>query len=292
MELLDGETLGDLIQRKQRLAPTRAVRTLLPIASALAAAHEAGIVHRDLKPDNVILSPDGSGGVVPKLVDFGIAKLRRPGAGDMAITRAGDILGSVDYMSPEQARGTAEVDERTDGWALCVLVYEAITGTRPFRGKNDDAILSAILLDDPAPPSGLGVDDEGLWTILSRGLEKSPEVRWPTVRALGKALARWALERGVEHDVAGTSLAAHWLGKNAVTDKLPPEAQDLAELDHAELVARLKHTPASDAASAQEAGPPEPDPPPPRVPIARAPWAVIAAAMAFVAAVAVALTQC
>ena len=104
MELLNGESLAAILRRKKRLSPANAVQTLLPVASALASAHGKGIVHRDLKPDNVLLITDESGALVPKVVDFGIAKLLSSDP-DRPFTLAGEVLGSPDYMSPEQARG-------------------------------------------------------------------------------------------------------------------------------------------------------------------------------------------
>ena len=269
MELLEGESLSPLLARKGRLDPERAVRTLLPIASALAAAHEHGIVHRDLKPDNVILVPQPGGAVVPKLVDFGIAKLRvdgprsirlppgtTPADAASALTRVGDVLGSLCYMSPEQARGTSEVDARTDVWALSVMLYQAMVGETPFAGADDDAILNGVLLDDPKPPAEQGVDDLGLWPIVARGLEKDVEARWPTMKSLGVELAKWAAARGVETDVAAASLA-QWLGQHKVTDAVSPERKELARLDHAELAERAKASKPG-AVAREESEPPLP----------------------------------
>ncbi|MEJ7735246.1 MAG: serine/threonine-protein kinase [Polyangiaceae bacterium] len=206
MELLRGESLGDLLARKRRLRAVDAVRTLLPVASALVAAHAEGIVHRDLKPDNIFLVEDGDGTVLPKVVDFGIAKFKQsPDA--QRVTLTGAIVGSPDYMSPEQARGKHDdIDERTDIWALCVVLYEAMTGNRPFPGDNYTAQLSSILLDDPTPITELAAGDTDLWAVLQRGLEKDPAVRWPTMRSLAAALAEWAAARDVTTDIAGTTL--------------------------------------------------------------------------------------
>jgi len=210
MEVLHGESLAETIARKRRLTTAAAVRTLLPVASALAAAHGKGIVHRDLKPDNVLLVTDDRGVVVPKVVDFGIAKLHHEEA-VRTTTQAGVILGSPHYMSPEQACGRSDVDHRTDVWAFCVMLYEAVTGVKPFDGGNYNALMSSILLRDPPPWSELGVDDELLWSIVQKGLEKEPDDRFPSMRVLGAALAEWAQDVGVETDAAGNSLKAHWL---------------------------------------------------------------------------------
>jgi serine/threonine-protein kinase len=210
MELLRGESLGELLDRKGRLAAHHAVRILLPIASALAVAHDKDIVHRDLKPDNVFLAKTDLGGVVPKIVDFGIAKLKRDPAARHT-TQAGVVLGSPDYMSPEQARGKGEVDEASDIWALAVVLYESVTGHRPFGGDNYNEQISAILLDDPEPTTEFSAGDEALWKIIERGLAKNRAQRWPTMREFGRALAEWAVSRGISADVCGTSLVEHWL---------------------------------------------------------------------------------
>jgi serine/threonine-protein kinase len=195
------------------------VRTLLPIASALAAAHEKGIVHRDLKPDNVVLVADGRKRV-PKVVDFGIAKLRVDDL-ERHVTQAGTVLGSPDYMSPEQARGKVDVDERVDIWALAVVLYETVTGSRPFDGPNYNALIAAISTD--APPSILdyGAGDEELAAIIERGLAKEPDARWPNMHDFGRALAEWAIAKGCTTDVTGSSLEAEWLGDGASPRALP-----------------------------------------------------------------------
>ena len=208
MELLNGESLGAILRRKKRLSPANAVQTLLPVASALASAHGRGIVHRDLKPDNVLLITDESGALVPKVVDFGIAKLLSSDP-DRAFTLAGEVLGSPDYMSPEQARGADNVGEATDIWAFSVVLYEAVAGRRPFTGPNYNSLIAAILTNDPPAIADLG--DPALWAILQRGLAKNIAVRWTTMRELGAALAQWAVDHGIEEDVCGNRIAKQWL---------------------------------------------------------------------------------
>ncbi|HYP91467.1 MAG TPA: serine/threonine-protein kinase, partial [Polyangiaceae bacterium] len=133
MELLKGESLSHVIKRRGRIAAGRAVRTLLPVIEGLCVANQRGIVHRDLKPDNIFLAQQANR-VQPKLLDFGIAKLSQSFSANL--TSEGTVLGSPAYMSPEQARGEADVDHRTDTWALCVVLYEMITGAQPFVGTN------------------------------------------------------------------------------------------------------------------------------------------------------------
>jgi serine/threonine-protein kinase len=210
MEVLRGEQLVEAIERRKRFSPTAALRILLPIASALAAAHDRRIVHRDLKPENIFLVKNDRGDITPKIVDFGIAKVWSETAGG-DVTMAGTVLGSPDYMSPEQARGITNVDGQTDVWAFSVVLYETITGQKPFQGGNYHDLVAAILVKDPTPITALGVGDDALWGIIVRGLGKERSSRWRTIREMGVALARWATENGVEEDVTGTSLAVHWL---------------------------------------------------------------------------------
>ncbi|MET0594072.1 MAG: serine/threonine-protein kinase, partial [Polyangiaceae bacterium] len=139
MELLHGESLADLLQRKGKVTPTRAVQTLLPIIDALATAHRTGIVHRDLKPDNIFLSHEAGGRLQPKVLDFGIAKAER--SVSPHLTREGTVLGSPAYMSPEQARGIGDVDARSDIWALSIVLYQVLTGELPFVAENSNALL-------------------------------------------------------------------------------------------------------------------------------------------------------
>ena len=135
---------------------SEAVDVAIQVASALAAAHNAGIVHRDIKPENIMLRPDG----YVKVLDFGIAKLAEAGSArlttprDEALslveTNLGSILGTVRYMSPEQACG-AQVDKSTDIWSLGVVLYEMVTGHAPFTGDTPKEVMSAILEKEPPP---------------------------------------------------------------------------------------------------------------------------------------------
>ena len=220
MEVLSGESLRDVLDRKGRLAATNAVRILLPIASALVEAHASGIVHRDLKPENVMLVPDNAGSVVPKLVDFGIAKLR--GAAGARDDEGGLVVaGTPAYMSPEQAGGREDVDEGADVWALGVMLYEAITGSLPFSGPSGAALVFAIMTATPVSITDQMAGDARLWDILQTALAKQPAGR-PTMHALGLALAGWALAQGIDSDVAGTSLSAHWTQSRRNPLSVPP----------------------------------------------------------------------
>ncbi len=209
MELLHGESLAGTIKRRGKINPLRAVQTLLPITEALLAAHDRGIVHRDLKPDNIFLSRGAGDRLEPKVLDFGIAKFEQTATPNL--TSVGTVLGSPAYMSPEQARGEGDVDCRTDVWALSVVLYEAITGRLPFSGENYNALLYAILEGQPKTFSEHGINEPLLWSIVSRGLEKDRSRRCPDMFELGRALAIWLLDRGVQEDVCNALLRSKWM---------------------------------------------------------------------------------
>jgi serine/threonine-protein kinase len=209
MELLHGETLADLIHRRGKVSAVRAVQTLLPIFDALASAHATGIIHRDVKPDNIFVAREAGGRLQPKVLDFGIAKLESNVSPHL--TREGTVLGSPAYMSPEQARGTADVDARSDIWSLSIVLYQLMTGVLPFVAENDHALLWSIVETPPVPITDLGVMEPELWSIVARGLEKTREARWQGMFEVGKALAEWLLARGVEEDICHASLRGHWL---------------------------------------------------------------------------------
>ena len=171
----------------------------------MSAVHESGIVHRDIKPENVFLA-EAELGLQAKLLDFGIShktdRVRRLTVRDTA-------LGTPDYMSPEQARGETS-DARTDQWSFCIVLFEAITRSRPFEADNYNALLRTIIDDAPKSLSSFGVDQPELWQILTRGLAKAAIDRYPSMRDLGEALARWLQDRGVTEDSVGTSLRRAW----------------------------------------------------------------------------------
>ena len=153
MEFLEGESLSELLNREGPLPEQRIVDIARQIASALGAAHAKGIVHRDLKPDNIFLVSRGSDKDFVKILDFGIAKVTNDAGSKL--TKAGAVFGTPHYMSPEQARGSRDVDARSDQYALGVIAYECATGQRPFDADALFVLLKRVVEGDARPPRAL-----------------------------------------------------------------------------------------------------------------------------------------
>src|SRR5438046_2080209 len=187
-EFIAGQTLRELITTaRMNLLVVLDVAT--QAASALAAAHAAGIVHRDLKPENIMLRPDG----LIKVLDFGLAKLTEPRTSNVDTeaptvarvdTKMGTVMGTAQYMSPEQARGL-KVDVRTDIFSLGVVLYEMLAGRPPFLGETTADIISVLLHKEPQPLSTLAPDTPAqLQHIVSKALRKDRDERYQTVKSL------------------------------------------------------------------------------------------------------------
>ncbi len=191
MEYLQGETLADRLLMKGRMTTVEIADVLLPIVSAVVAAHAAGIVHRDLKPDNVLIARQ-PGGDRPVLLDFGISKILE-GPQRRALTMVGQVVGTPYYMAPEQIRAE-ELDGRTDVYALGVMLYECVTSVRPFRAEQSVFVLMAeILLGQPLPPSQIEPALPSQFeAIILRALAARREDRFPSADALGRALLTFA----------------------------------------------------------------------------------------------------
>jgi serine/threonine-protein kinase len=187
MEVVEGQSLKDLIVAEGPWESGRALRFCRAVASALSLAHRNGIVHRDLKPQNIMVYRDSEGKESPKLLDFGIAKTLEPDS--PALTSTGMVLGTPHYMSAEQAKGMP-ADQRSDIYALGVILYEMLVGKVPFDDKSIPSILVKHLTEPPRPPSTLRGDiPREVETLVLRCLEKDPEKRFQTADDLGKALS-------------------------------------------------------------------------------------------------------
>ena len=195
MTLYPGETLAARLSRNEPLDVAEAITIARAIARGVGAAHAAGIVHRDVKPANVMLLPDGS----VKVLDFGLARLR-----DVSATRSGAMMGTISYMAPEQIRGAA-ADARCDVWAIGVVLYEMLTGRRPFLGEREIAVAHAIVHDDPPSPGSQRPDiPDALDALALALLSKDPGRRPPSAVALEEALR--AAEMGFAPPVRATAL--------------------------------------------------------------------------------------
>ena len=199
-EYIEGETLRERLVRGP-LLPAEALDVAAQIAAALSAAHAGGVVHRDIKPENVMLRPDG----FVKVLDFGLAKLNDQMApfdtqappGSAVKTNPGMVMGTVGYMSPEQALGR-EVDARTDIWSLGVLLYEMLTGRPPFEGETPSHVTVAILDGEPPPLTDYADVPEGLGRVVAKALSKDPAGRYRRADEVARELKKLQQELGVE----------------------------------------------------------------------------------------------
>jgi eukaryotic-like serine/threonine-protein kinase len=213
MEYLEGETLAQRLQ-KGPPPPEQVLQYAIQIADALDKAHRKGITHRDLKPGNIMLTKGGA-----KLLDFGLAKLTQPPAVSDAtvstlpkgsITGEGSIIGTLQYMAPEQLEG-GEVDARTDIFAFGAVVYEMATGKKAFEGKSQASLIAKILETDPPPMSSLQpMTPPALERIVKSCLAKDPDERWQSAADLARDL-KWIAEPGSQ-STSGVGVLPAWKG--------------------------------------------------------------------------------
>ncbi len=205
MELLEGESLADRLKAVEHLSPEDTYRIILHVAKAVSKAHEAEIVHRDLKPDNIFLVHN-EGDEIAKVLDFGVAKVEATALDGKGHTRTGSLLGTPYYMSPEQAQGNKDVDGRSDLWALGVIAFECLTGSRPFSSDGLGDLVLQICIRDIPVPSQYGTVPPGFDDWFEKACQREPEDRFQTARDLAEALraalyldlstapeSRWAL---------------------------------------------------------------------------------------------------
>ncbi|HEY5927486.1 MAG TPA: serine/threonine-protein kinase [Kofleriaceae bacterium] len=213
MELLGGLPLNDMIQ--QPMAADRLLNILIQSGHGLAAAHAKGIVHRDMKPENIYVTQDGSGDV-PKLLDFGIAKVAG-NDGQNNLTRTGTIFGTPFYMAPEQALGNP-VDARTDIYAMGVIMYECFAGSLPFQGESFMGILTQHITTEPEPVAQRAAKagralPHGIGDIITRCMQKDPKQRFQTMDELVNALIQ--VYRGIAGAGMSTYMEAFPVGSAA-----------------------------------------------------------------------------
>ena len=271
MELLSGEDLGARLKREGRLSLEATARLALSIAKGLKRAHEAGVVHRDLKPANVFLARVDEDEIV-QILDFGIAKvIRREGESDR--TETGVVMGSIHYMSPEQARGFRDADHRADVWSLGVIVYRALTGELPFPGQESGDVLVKVCTD-PAPSASArlpmldGEVARKLDRLVARALAKSPAERFQTARDLADSLCAVA---GIDTDAAATTTGVAAMVLNTASpDDVPTRTEAIPALS--ERTSPEREDPGTTATSRTLAGPTTG--PSPAVKQSRAAWTI------------------
>ena len=211
MEFVEGQTLSS---RREKLSLKEVLSIVAQVAEALAAAHQSGVVHRDIKPDNVMVRPDG----YVKVLDFGLVKLTEvsPAQKDAVNTQLGVAMGTLAYMSPEQAAGEA-IDHRTDIWSLGVVLYELVTARRPFTGETRQATINSILSTEPNPPTTIepALPAE-LDLIVNKALEKDRELRYQTASDLRADIRR--LIRAIDSSATAS-------GKRSVARAVVPFVQ-------------------------------------------------------------------
>ncbi|MEO8145909.1 MAG: protein kinase [Betaproteobacteria bacterium] len=240
MELVKGKELKNFFDAKERFDVKEAVHIMAELCDALHFAHEAGIIHRDIKPANVMIDSQGR----VKLTDFGVARITDPDRTLSDRTQAGAVIGTPAYMSPEQIQ-SGMLDRRTDVFSAGVILYEFLSGTKPFTGSGAWAIAKKIIGEEPPPPSSINAAISPLFdAVVARALAKKVEARYQTARQLGFALAR-ALEGEAEtDDVERTIVLKHGFGAAASADAPAPQAGAATELHTIAMVpaARTKAT--------------------------------------------------
>jgi serine/threonine-protein kinase len=199
MEWVDGRLLRQLLIERKKLPPERAMRIAVHICEALEYIHRHGVVHRDLKPENIMI--DGEDNI--KLIDFGIAA--KAGAPRLTFGKFSQLMGTPDYISPEQIHGKRD-DERSDLYAVGIMLYEMVTGKTPFRGPNPMAVMNDRLSSNPIPPREIDAQiSPQLQEIIYRALERSPSNRYASAREFA-----WDLEHPEQVGVAERAELRDW----------------------------------------------------------------------------------
>lgn len=229
MEFLDGCDLGQLLARQGPLRIDEAVGFVIQACDAVSEAHAVGIIHRDLKPGNLFLTRKPNGTPHIKVLDFGISKSTNVGGEDFSLTKTSDVIGSPIYMAPEQIRSARDVDQRTDIWALGVILYELLTGQVPFPAQNVPQLCALVLEKEPRPIAELRPDIPfELAAIIKRCLAKSPDDRFSSIGELMRALFAFGpapAAQGLTRSVAPGSEAA----RSATIGSLERPSQEWGE---------------------------------------------------------------
>lgn len=206
LELLEGESLGDLLDRAAPLSPEQTLRILLPVVDVLVQAHAQGFAHRDLKPENIFLARGPDGSVTPKLLDFGLAKpLQTEEA--IRLTATGNVFGTPAYMSPEQAQGMPNVEHTFDLWAVGVLLFEALTGRPPFEAPTAAMLMNKLLSERAPRVRDLAPEvPPAVARVVDRALHPQLAKRYADATALKEALEGAAAAASIELPAKGAPI--------------------------------------------------------------------------------------
>jgi hypothetical protein len=256
MERLEGQTLGTLLEVSGRLGFDVVIPIVQQVLLALSAAHAKGVIHRDMKPDNVFLiQRPGSKAVTAKVLDFGISKAITEDR-EVELTRTGMVMGTPYYMAPEQARGDRGLDPRVDVWAVGVILYECLSGRRPFHAKNYNALLVEILTQPHRPIAMAEVPPE-LEAVVDRALRKRRDERFGSVEQLYAALEPFAVAAAPVRpkvdkyvEIGGVQIPVTW--EDTGGGETPASAGGVKMLD----VAALRHAIQAEAIATGGAGRP------------------------------------
>jgi len=233
MELLVGETLEDRLARG-RLSVPQIARVMTHCARAAAKAHELGIVHRDLKPENIFLvdndDEDDLIGLQAKVLDFGIAKVGEHGELALANTCSGSLLGTPQYMSPEQAHGDREVDHRTDLWSMAIITFQCICGRLPFQSAALGSLLVEICTGRIPPPSQFAVVPREFDLWFFRAAARDPNARFQSAKEQNDALRSALASVGGCTDISGTMPAVRLPALAAALDTVDANQLEPAEV--------------------------------------------------------------
>jgi eukaryotic-like serine/threonine-protein kinase len=221
MEFLDGMSLAQRMKRAGKMQESEAALILRSVCGALAAAHTKNIVHRDLKPDNIFLCPDPESpiGERPKLLDFGIAKLNVGSTGGPNATKAGQVMGTPTYMSPEQCRGTGGIDQRADLYSIGCILFEMVAGRPPFTEQGAGELLGAHLYLEPKRPTEVGaMISRDAEELIMQLLQKDPDKRVQTAQELAKKFGELAKHGGLIARATPPSLVEYKTERVATPD--------------------------------------------------------------------------
>jgi serine/threonine-protein kinase len=221
LEMLDGESLADRLQRGP-LTPTDALAYLLPVMDALEAAHAKGTIHRDMKPDNIFLSRNGAGQIVPKVLDFGIAKRVDPMAAGVK-TVTGQLLGTPFYMSPEQTRGAADLGAQSDVWSMGVVWFECLSARLPFHAESLGELIFKLVTEAPPPLASVVPDvNAGLAAAIGDAMLIDRAKRHASMKVFSERLRSAADEAGLMAPAQSAAIVAG----DATTPSVPPPSNN------------------------------------------------------------------